>query len=318
MSDFPYMPFPFNVTLSSPLFDLSPVTSNVSQGWAPSCALPECMPTASWSTGSIGASLSFQFWGGDVAFDGNVTGNMSVEVFRDGVREIWNPSADTLFRSRGQATDDLYLHNIALRVLDSSLGSELTIKQAQVNGSSLIDRGDSDRWTIPSNDDRISYTGFVQQASAAPGSQTTYISSKPGATVSMEFNASTLLIYGPCGPTNGLMRVTINGRESTVNTSTPIPSIDCLLFQSWALTGTIMNQLLVENVNGASLGINRLHFWWGTLDYNRRDSSTTAKTVVIVLGSVLAVGLTWAGWVIFSRKSELGKKVKKNLKSLFL
>ncbi|KAH7327630.1 hypothetical protein B0J17DRAFT_215651 [Rhizoctonia solani] len=318
MADFPSMPFPFNVTLSSPLFDLSSVGLNVSQGWVPSCSLPECVPTASWSTGSIGASLSFQFWGGDVAFDGNVRGNMSVELLRDGVREMWSPSEDTLFRSRGQDIDNLYSHNISLRVLDASPDAELIIKQAQVNGSTLIYEadGDSHSWFIPSSDDRLNYTGFIQQTSAASaGSETTYISSKPGDTVSMEFNASTLLIYGPCGPTNGLMRVTINGRESTINTSAPIPSSDCLLFQSWALTGTIMNQLLVENADGGMLGIDRIYFWWGTLDYGRHTSSPVAKTVVIVLGSVLAVALVWVGWVIFSRKYEKGKQVRRILRS---
>ncbi|CAE6521639.1 unnamed protein product [Rhizoctonia solani] len=189
MSDFPHMPFPFNVTPASPLFDLSPITSNISQGWVPSCALPECVPTASWSTGSIGASLSFQFRGWDVEFDGNVRGNMSVETFRDGVREIWDPTADTLFRSRGQAIDDLYVHNITLRVLSASPGSELTIKQAQVNGSSYSFGGDLNKWIIPSNDDRLSYTGFIQQESgASAGSQTTYISSNPGDTLSTQFN----------------------------------------------------------------------------------------------------------------------------------
>ncbi|KAG8727607.1 hypothetical protein FRC11_012822 [Ceratobasidium sp. 423] len=140
MSNFPYTPFPFNVTPASPPFDLSPVASNISQGWAPSCSTPECVPTASWSTGSIGASLSFQFWGWDVAFDGNVKGNMSVELLRDGVKEAWNPSGDTLFKLHGQPTDQFYLHNITLKVIDAFPGAELTVNQARVNGGSLGDK----------------------------------------------------------------------------------------------------------------------------------------------------------------------------------
>ncbi|KDN45028.1 hypothetical protein RSAG8_05201, partial [Rhizoctonia solani AG-8 WAC10335] len=301
MSDYPYTPFPFNVTLASPPFQLSPIASNIGQGWVPSCSTPDCVPSASWSTGSIGAALTLQFWGWDVAFDGNVKGNMSIELLRNDAKETWNPSADRLFRLHGQPTDHIYLQNLTLKVLDASPDAELTIKQAQVNGSSFADiLWDSDRWIIPSNDAKLSYRGFVQQASTVKtGSQSTYVSSKAGDSMSMQFNGSTLLIHGPCGPTNGLMKVKIDDHESTVNTSKPIPSDDCLLFQAWGFPRTNMHELLVENVNGGMLGINRVEFFLvsgfsdGSNSHNPGGAVVAGIVIIVVFSVLAAIVLTW-------------------------
>ncbi|CAE6435512.1 unnamed protein product [Rhizoctonia solani] len=316
MPGFPYTPFPFNVTPASPLFELSSVASNASQGWVPSCSSPECVPTANWTTSSIGAALSLHFWGKqfgtDVALDGNIKGNMNVELFRDGTRLLWNPSGNTLSSTQGGATDQLYLHNLTLEVVDASPGAELTVTQARVNGSSFGDDiFNADRWIIPSDDTRLSYTGFVQEASSAKaGSLTTYISSKAGDRVSMQFNASTLLIHGPCRPTNGLMKVSIDGRESTVNTSKPIASNDCLLFQAWGLPASMQHELLIENVEGATLGIDRLEFFWIDI-YSKRSSSLNggAKAAGIAAGVVIGVLLVLGGLAMLSKKSYKGGKI---------
>ncbi|CAE6439418.1 unnamed protein product [Rhizoctonia solani] len=312
MPDFPYTPFPFNVTPASLPFDLSPVASNISQGWVPSCSTPECVPTASWSTSSIGASLSFQFWGWDVAFDGNVRGNMNIELLRDGVKEKWSPSGDTLFRLHGQSTDQFYLHNITLRVLDASPDAELTVNQARVNGSSNADDYYSiHNWIVPSDDTRLSYMGFVEQANVTgAGSQTTYTSSKAGDTASMQFNGSALFIYGPCGPTGGLLKVKIDDRESTVNTSTAIPSNDCLLFQSRGLQHNMMHQLVVENVGGSTVGINRLEFFWLRLFDRGRSNTGEVVTVVAIVVIVLVLGCLG----VFFMKYTKGGKVSKSFK----
>ncbi|CAE7093848.1 unnamed protein product [Rhizoctonia solani] len=256
-------PFAFSVTPISPLFYLSPVASNTndtSLGWAPSCTTPNCLRTASWSTGATNSMLSFRYWGGGVAFDGRVEGNMSIQFFRDGMQVPWNPSRDTLFSWPDKPLDYFYLHNITLKVVDTSPGALLTVNSVQVNGSSLNNNGlPAYRWTVPSsNKDRLKYTGFIGEASEArTGSLTTYMSSTAGDTVSMQFNASTLLVYGPCGPETGLMRVTIDGQQDVVNTSKPFASSDCLLFQAWGLQNYHLHRLLIENVDGKVLGINR-------------------------------------------------------------
>ncbi|CCO35204.1 hypothetical protein RSOLAG1IB_09616 [Rhizoctonia solani AG-1 IB] len=317
MPSFPYTPFPFNVTPASPLLELSSVSSNASQGWVPSCLSPDCVPTAVWSTRSVGAELSLQFWGWDAALDGSVKGNISVEAFRDGMRVPWDPSKGVLLSSLGGATDQLYLHNITLKVVDTFSDAELTVTQARINGSSFADAVmDVDSWMLPSDDNLLRYTGFVQQTSAAKaGSSTTYISSQPGDKASMQFNASTLLIHGPCGPTNGLMKVSIDGRESTVNTSKPVASNDCLLFQAWAFPSSFYHQLLIENVDGATLGIDRLEFFrlrkFGTVS---PESNERAKTAVISITIVLGVLLCLGGLIMFFNKSKKGGKVGRAFK----
>ncbi|KEP48659.1 putative P12 domain protein [Rhizoctonia solani 123E] len=320
MAQFPYTPFPFNVTPASPPFHLSPTASNITQGWVPSCSTSDCVPTASWSTSSIGATLTFQFWGWDVVFDGNVKGNMSIELLRDGEREMWNPSEDTLFSRHGLPFDDMSLQNITLRVLDASPDSELTIKQARVNGSSFVDDlWNTNRWIIPSNDTRLSYTGFVQQASLAQAeSQTTYVSSQEGDTMSMQFNGSTLLIHGPCGPTNGLMKVTIDDQEATVNTSKPISSDDCLLFQAWGFSGARMHKLLVENTDGATLGIDRIEFFLPN-DYPRGahgGSSSTVAIAALAVAGVIVISILVVS-VVYLKTSKQGEKVGRVLKGVF-
>jgi hypothetical protein len=77
--------------------------------------------------------------GWDAALDGSVKGNISVEAFRDGTRVPWDPSEGVLLSSLGGATDQLYLHNITLKVVDTFSDAELTVTQARINGSSFAD-----------------------------------------------------------------------------------------------------------------------------------------------------------------------------------
>ncbi|CAE6449563.1 unnamed protein product [Rhizoctonia solani] len=268
VSNYPYTPFPFSVTPISTLFRPSSISLNTSLGWAPSCTTPECLPTASWSTSAINSTLSFQFWGWDVAFDGRVEGNMTVELIRDGIEVPWNPSEDTLFRLHGGPTDYLSPHEITLKVLEASPDAQMTITQARVNGSSFADYyWPANRWTITSDSDRVNYTGFVSQTGAVGAeSSTTYISSTAGDTVSMQFNGSTFLVYGPCGPTNGLMKVTFDNYEETVNTSKPFASNDCLLYHTRAVPVRYIHQVTIENVDGSTLGISRFELFRVMLD----------------------------------------------------
>ncbi|CAE7122646.1 unnamed protein product [Rhizoctonia solani] len=262
----PITPFTFNVTPISPLFRLSPVASNIndtSLGWTPSCATPDCLPTASWSTSAINSTLSFQYWGGGVALDGRVEGNMSTRFIRDGIEAARSHSGDTLFSWPDNDLDYLYLHDITLKVVDASPDARLTVTRVQVNGSSLSVISESTaRWIVPSNKDGLRYIGFTQQASETQtGSSTTYVSSTAGDTMSMEFNGSSLLVYGPCGPDNGLMRVSIDGEQQIVNSSKPFACSDCLLFQARGLQPNHLKRLLIENVDGKTLGINRLELF---------------------------------------------------------
>ncbi|CAE7155021.1 unnamed protein product, partial [Rhizoctonia solani] len=254
-----------NVTAISPLFHLSPVASSDNDlGWAPSCTTPDCLPTASWSTSAINSTLSFQYWGKDVALDGSLEGNMSIRVLHNRMRTPWHPSGDTLFSFRGSPVDNYDLHNVTLEVLDAPPGAHLTITRARVNTSLLLDNHTPpiDRWTVPSNADGLKYTGFMQQASAAQSrTLSTHTSSTAGSSMSMWFNGSSLLVYGPCGPDNGLMGVTIDGRQQIVNTSKPFASSDCLLFQTWGLQWTHFHRLLIENMDGKKLGINRFELF---------------------------------------------------------
>ncbi|KAJ1303578.1 hypothetical protein OPQ81_011761 [Rhizoctonia solani] len=305
---FPYTPVPFNVTPASPPFHLSPVASSASLGWAPSCATPECIPNASWSTGAINSTLSFQFWGWDVALDGDVKGNMSIQLFRDGVQELWKPSGDTLFSLKSGPIDQLYQHNITLKVVDASTDAQLTVTQARVNGTAFADiYVPADRWIISSSDDSLKYTGFTQQNSVVSvGSSTKHTSSKAGDTVSMQFNGSTLFVYGPCGPASGLMTVTIDDRQQTVNTSKPFASDDCLLFQAWGMPVVRLHELLIENTDGRILSIDRLEFF-RILAFGV-GSGHTLRAIVIICAVVVAIALAAVVITVYVRRAVKKKQ----------
>ncbi|CAE7074152.1 unnamed protein product [Rhizoctonia solani] len=191
---FLFKPYFFSVTAISPLFHLSPVTpNNANLGWAPSCTTPDCLPTASWSTSAINATLSFQYWGPDLALDGSVEGSMNIQFLHNGEQPPWDPSGDTLFSFHGSPLDNYDLHNVTLKVLDVSPDARLTVTRARVNTSLLADvLVPVDRWIVPSNADRLKYTGFVQQASAVQaktGTSSTYTSSTAGSSMSMRFES---------------------------------------------------------------------------------------------------------------------------------
>ncbi|CAE6449678.1 unnamed protein product, partial [Rhizoctonia solani] len=261
---FPYTPYPITTYPSSPLWQLSPAASNISSGWVPSCTSSNCVPTASWSTGAASSSLTYMFYGWDLALNGTVEGDMKLQVIRNGKEETLNPSGDSLFTVHGLPTDQLLHQNLTITVLEASTGARLTINEARVNASSFGDEiFDHHEWTIASNDGAIQYTGFTQQQAAAGlASPTTYVSSAGGDKMNMQFNGSAITIYGPCGPSSGLMRVKIGTRaDETINATKPIQSDDCLLFQSPGLTPDQLYSLEIENISGGTLAINRMEFF---------------------------------------------------------
>ncbi|CUA74073.1 hypothetical protein RSOLAG22IIIB_10952 [Rhizoctonia solani] len=298
-----YTPIPFNVTPISPLFDLLPIaSSNTSLGWVPSCTTPECVPTASWSTSAVNATLSFQYWGRGVAFDGDVKGNMSVQLIQDGMHIPWAPSGGTLFGLKGNPIDIFYPHKITLKVLDASSDAQLSVVRARVNGSSFTNgQFPVENWIVPSSEDRLKYTGFTQKTNLSQiEPSVTHVSSQAGDSVSMQFNGTTILVHGSCGPESGLMRVTIDGQQQTVNTSKPFASNDCLLFEAWGLTSTYLHRILVENVDGRTLGINRfelfrVHFYGGP------DAGGRTVQVACGIASVFVAGMIMIG--VYVRRS---------------
>ncbi|CAE6403263.1 unnamed protein product [Rhizoctonia solani] len=242
---------------------------------------------------------------------------MSIQLWQDEVEELWNPSKNTLLKFRAPLLGDLAMHNITLKVLDASPDAELTVSQARVDGSSLADHfWASDRWAISSNDVQLSYTGFAQQASTTQSRlQTTSVSSKAGDTMSMQFNGSTFLIHGPCGPTNGLIKVTFDDRESTVNTSKPFVSDDCVLFQAWADSPSYMHQLTVENVDGAILGINRVEFFKIDL-YRREVSNRPDVSLVMMVVAAIILGSIPVLSCVYLAKSKQGKRLRRMFKEM--
>ena len=119
-----------------------------------------------------------------------------------------------------------------------------------------------------------------------------------------------MLIYGPCGPSNGLLNVAIDGESSTVNTSTPIAADNCLLYQSKGYSALNLHQLEVTNQDGKSLGINHLQFF-RVLEHTTGNSSTTPGAIVGgVIGGIVFVALCIVLYSLRSRQTR--QKINKS------
>ncbi|CAE7150470.1 unnamed protein product [Rhizoctonia solani] len=113
----------------------------------------------------------------------------------------------------------------------------------------------------------------------------------------MELNASTFVMYGPCGPKHGLMRVTIDNKiqsqQQIVNTSRPIASNSCLLFQAWSLSVLSLDQVLIENLGGGMLGVERFNVTTLQIYYVGESTGIRATVVAcVLLGTVMALVVT--------------------------
>ncbi|KAG8687922.1 hypothetical protein FRC11_006369 [Ceratobasidium sp. 423] len=303
-------PYPLNTYPSSPLWQLSPITSNSSSGWVPSCTSSNCLPTASWSTGAVNSTLSYTFYAFGFNLNGTVQGDMKLQVIRNDKEESLNSSGDILFSAAGP-TDQFLHQNLTIKVLEASAGARLTINGAFLNASTLADIPfPTERWTLPSNDGALKYTGFVQQQAASGlASPTTYVSSAAGDKVSMTFNASAFTIYGPCGPSSGLMRVAIDGNTpDTINTTKPIQSDDCLLYQSPGLAVDRLRSFEMENVDGRTLALNRVeYFRIITFTTGGRSTKVGGMAAGIALGVIVLI----AGLVLLY--STRGRKTRQKI-----
>ncbi|CAE6463129.1 hypothetical protein ACGC1H_002126 [Rhizoctonia solani] len=312
-------PYPITTYPSSPLWQLTPASSNSSSGWVPSCTNSDCIPTASWSTGTVNSTLTYMFYAYGHTIYGKVDGDMKLQLIRNGNEEPINPSGNILYTFPGKPGDDDLHQNLTFKVIEASNGARLTVNKAFINGSSYAaDPFPSDQWTLASNDGALQYTGFVQkQASAGLQlvSPTTYVSSAAGDKVSMQFNGSALTIYGPCGPSSGLIRVKIDGREETTNTTKPLQSDDCLLYQSPGFPIHGFHSFELENVDGRTLAVNRLEFFRVLVNTQVRGSTMAAgKIAGIVIGVIIAVA---ALIILYSTRTKKSRQKINNSWKVF-
>ncbi|CUA68387.1 hypothetical protein RSOLAG22IIIB_07905 [Rhizoctonia solani] len=314
---YPSLPFPITSYPISPLWQLTPLSSNSSSGWAPNCTSSDCVSTASWSTGVVNSTLTYTFYAWGHTIYGKIDGDMKIQLFRNDKEESINPSGDILWTFPGLPTDEFLHSNITIKVLAASNGARLTVNKAFINGSTY---GDSDwptvQWTIPSNDGSLKYTGFSkQQATAGLGSPTTYVSSTAGDKVSMQFNGSAVTLYGPCGPSNGLMRINLDGSENIINTTKPFQSDDCLLYQSPGFPALNFHTLEIDNVDGRTLAVNRLEFFRVLTIATARNAKANqagAKIAGIVVGVIVVI----AALIVFysTRSRRVRQKISNSWK----
>ncbi|QRV88129.1 hypothetical protein RhiJN_16147 [Ceratobasidium sp. AG-Ba] len=295
-------PYPFNVSLPSALIHAVPFTSNTSSGWAASCN--ECA-NGVWSTNAVNSSISFSFYGWDVAFDGQVQGDMSIKLAVDGIDTSLTSTPGSIFELKG--LEPFKQHLVELSVHSASSGSLLSVSQARVNGSTFSDlRQDRAIWDLPTNDGSVTWNGFQQQPSASGSfSPTTYVSSKAGDTGSVQFNGSAVTIYGPCSPTSGLLRVQLDSNEAvTVNTSSPITSPNCLLYQTPGFSALSIHTLSVTSADQNPVSINHFEFCRVFAFASTTNNVAPGAIVGGVIGGIVLIAILIVVYSMRSRKTR--------------
>lgn len=121
---------------------------------------------------------------------------------------------------------------------------------------------------------------------------------------------STVLVYGPCGPQNGLVSFSIDGAATSVNTSSPVAADNCLLFLSQGYSALNLHQLEITNQEGRPLSFNHLQFL-RVLEHTTGSSSTTPGAIVGgVIGGIVFVALCIVLYSLRSRKTR--QKINKS------
>lgn len=105
------------------------------------------------------------------------------------------------------------------------------------------------------------------------------------------------------------MQVTLDdGHSETINTTKPIQSDDCLLYQSPGIAVDHLRSFEMENVDGRTLALNRVeYFRIITFTNGGRSAKVGGMVAGIVLGVIVAV----AGLVILY--STRGRKTRQKI-----
>ncbi|KAG9077933.1 hypothetical protein FRC06_008627 [Ceratobasidium sp. 370] len=154
-------------------------------------------------------------------------------------------------------------------------------------------------WSTGAPDSTLSFSFW---GSLSP---TTYVSSGAGNTGAITYNGSTVLIFGPCNPTSGLLRVSIDGSDTiTVNTSSPISSNNCLLYQSPGYSALALHTLSFTTEGDQPVGINHLEFFRVLEHSDGGDGVTPGAIVGGVIGGIVLIAVLIVAYSMRSRKTR--------------
>ncbi|CAE7088563.1 unnamed protein product [Rhizoctonia solani] len=240
--------FDVRIAHTSPLFTASPLTGNRETGWATACSASgypcDGLGQSSVSTAKADATMSLNFWGSRIEVRGRLSGGMNLEWELDGssrspngeqvskegdtvVGEPLDPEVLAVF----EGLDSSKEHTLKLTTRSSLPSAVVTFKGAVVTvgtgitgGSMLMTYLDDDNPTLEYTQTPGGWARYNEYESPAfnitqPNGVTNrkFQSTKvPGESISMNFNGTQVLIYGPCYSSNGQYAITLDQQEAIV------------------------------------------------------------------------------------------------------
>ncbi|CAE6465157.1 unnamed protein product [Rhizoctonia solani] len=245
--------FDVRIAHTSPLFTASPLTGNRETGWAISCTASgypcDGLGQSSVSTAKADATMSLNFWGSRIEVRGRLIGGMSLDWELDGsgrspngeqvskegstvVGEPLDPEILAVF----EGLDSSKEHTLKFTTRSSLPSAVATFKGAVVTVGTGITGGSMSMTYLDDDSPVLEYsqtpagwaryneydspTFNITQPEGVTNRK--FQSTKvPGESVSMNFNGTQVLIYGPCYSSNGAYAITLDQQEVVVyNAST--------------------------------------------------------------------------------------------------
>lgn len=348
--------FDLRIAHSSPLFTASPLTGNRTTGWSTLCTgagyLCDAAGQTAVYTTLANASMELQFWGSRIELRGNMTGGMSLEWELDGASR----AADAQSVSKEGSTivgeplgsgvlavfeglDSTKAHSIRMITRPTLPSGVLAFEGALVTVGTGVTGGTMSMTYLDDTHPMLQYSqtpgGWAQYNDYdSPVYNLTYpegvtnrsfhCSKEPGEHVSMNFNGTQVLLFGPCYASNGAYDVYIDNQAPVrYNASTnaySAPRIEsvagaCLRYISPPLSPDTLHYvsmanadenretnldwvLIVGNSGGQSISAGE-----------RKKGSNVAAIAGAVAGSVALLIALAVLWFVLHRRRRQVKRV---------
>ncbi|KAG8705327.1 hypothetical protein FRC09_003027 [Ceratobasidium sp. 395] len=238
--------FDLRIAHSSPLFTASPLTGNRSTGWATLCTASgypcDAPDQSAVYTALADATMDLSFWGSRIEVRGNATGGMEVSWELDGNAKTPDPNAasaespNAIGEKLGNGLlavfgglDSTKNHTLRMITRPTLPSAVMAFEGAVVTVGTGVAGGTTSYTFLDDEDQSLQYTrtgwgrygeytspefNITQPQGVTNGK---FQSSKdPGTSVSLTFNGTQVLLYGPCYSSNGAYTINLNNESPVV------------------------------------------------------------------------------------------------------
>ncbi|KAJ1302785.1 hypothetical protein OPQ81_003092 [Rhizoctonia solani] len=282
--------FDVRIAHTSPLFTALPLTGSRATGWTTTCTASgypcDGLGQSSVSTSKADATMSLNFWGSRIEIRGTLTGGMELgweldgssrspngeQVSKEGSTVVGQP-LDPEILAVFEGLDSNKAHTLKLTTRPTLPSAVVNFKGVVVTVGTGITGGTMAMTYLDDDSPALEYSqtpgGWARygeyESSAFNITQPEGVTNRkfqstkmPGESVSMNFNGTQVLIYGPCYSSNGAYAITLDQQEAVLyNASTNAYSVPhaasvagaCLRYMSPPLSPDRLHYISMANAD---------------------------------------------------------------------